>query len=50
MLKAHQHRPDLLALVQAAYEPSLHDESLRLLARRSLAVPANHTQRDFRLL
>jgi len=48
MLKPHEHRPDLLAQVRAAYEaPSLYDESLRLLARRGLAVPASHTQRDW---
>ena len=48
MLKPHAHRPDLLAQVQAAYEaPSLYDESLKLLARRGLAVPASHTSRDW---
>ena len=48
MLKPHAHRPDLLALVQAAYEaPSLYDESLRLMARRGLAIPAGHLQRDW---
>ena len=48
MLKPHAHRPDLLAMVQAAYEsPSLYDEALRLLARRGLAVPASHTERDW---
>lgn len=48
MLKPHAHRPDRLAQVQAAYEsPSLYDESLRLLARRGLAVPESHTQRDW---
>ncbi|WP_137918718.1 tryptophan 2,3-dioxygenase [Hydrogenophaga sp. 2FB] len=48
MLKPHVHRPDLLAVVQAAYEaPSLYDEALRLLARRGLAVPESHTQRDW---
>jgi tryptophan 2,3-dioxygenase len=48
MLKPHEHRPDLLAIVRAAYEaPSLYDESLRLLARRGLAVPASHVQRDW---
>ena len=48
MLKPHAHRPDLLAQVQAAYEaPSLYDEALQLLARRGLAVPASHTQRDW---
>ncbi|MDO9148362.1 MAG: tryptophan 2,3-dioxygenase [Hydrogenophaga sp.] len=48
MLKPHAHRPDLLAVVQVAYEaPSLYDEALRLLARRGLAVPTSHTQRDW---
>jgi tryptophan 2,3-dioxygenase len=48
MLKAHAHRPDLLAQVQAAFEaPSLYDESLRLLGRRGLAVPADHVERDW---
>ena len=48
MLKPHAHRPDLLAMVQAAYAaPSLYDEALRLLARRGLAVPASHTHRDW---
>ena len=48
MLKPHAHRPDLLAQVQAAYEaPSLYDEALKLLARRGIAVPASHTQRDW---
>ncbi|MDO9483908.1 MAG: tryptophan 2,3-dioxygenase [Hydrogenophaga sp.] len=48
MLKPHAHRPELLAVVQAAFEaPSLYDEALRLLARRGLAVPASHTERDW---
>ncbi|MFN4104395.1 MAG: tryptophan 2,3-dioxygenase, partial [Tepidimonas sp.] len=48
MLRPHEHRPDLLAQVQAAYEaPSLYDESLRLLARRGLPVPASHCERDW---
>jgi len=48
MLRPHEHRPDLLAQVRAAYEaPSLYDESLRLLARRGLPVPASHVQRDW---
>jgi len=48
MLEPHQHRPDLLAHVRAAYEaPSLYDEALRLLARRGIAVPASHTERDW---
>jgi tryptophan 2,3-dioxygenase len=48
MLQPHAHRPDLLAQVQAAYEaPSLYDEALRLLARRGLALPPSHTERDW---
>lgn len=48
MLKPHEHRPDLLAQVRAAYEaPSLYDESIRLLARRGLPMPANHVERDW---
>ena len=48
MLKPHTHRPDLLAQVQAAFvAPSLYDEALRLLARRGLAVPASHVDRDW---
>ena len=50
MLKPHSHRPDLLAQVEAAWRaPSLYDESLRLLARRGLAVPTSHTERDWTL-
>ncbi|MBV7486765.1 tryptophan 2,3-dioxygenase [Bordetella sp. BOR01] len=48
MLKPHAHRPDLLAPVQAAFEaPSLYDESLRLLARNGLELPASHLDRDW---
>jgi tryptophan 2,3-dioxygenase len=48
MLKAHAHRPELLAQVRTAHEsPSLYDEALRLLARRGFAIPATHTQRDW---
>ncbi|MGZ5155347.1 MAG: tryptophan 2,3-dioxygenase [Caldimonas sp.] len=48
MLKPHAHRPDLLAQVQAALDaPSLYDESLRLLARRGLPVPAGYLERDW---
>jgi tryptophan 2,3-dioxygenase len=48
MLKPHSHRPDLLAQVQAAHDaPSLYDESLRLLARRGLPVPADRIERDW---
>ncbi|HET6598941.1 MAG TPA: tryptophan 2,3-dioxygenase [Burkholderiaceae bacterium] len=48
MLKPHAHRPEILAKVEAAWRaPSLYDESLRLLARRGLAVPISHTERDW---
>lgn len=48
MLRPHEHRPERLAEVRAAYEaPSLYDEALRLLARRGLPVPASHLQRDW---
>jgi tryptophan 2,3-dioxygenase len=50
MLKPHSHRPDLLAHVETAFKaPSLYDEALRLLARRGMAVPASHTERDWTL-
>ena len=48
MLQPHSHRPELLAKVEAAHRaPSLYDESLRLLARRGLDVPAQATERDW---
>ena len=48
MLKPHSHRPELLARVEAAWRaPSLYDESLRLLARRGLPIPASHVERDW---
>ena len=48
MLKPHAHRPEILAQVEAVWRaPSLYDESLRLLARRGLAVPASHLERDW---
>ena len=48
MLQPHAHRPDLLATVEAAWRaPSLYDEALRLLARRGIAVPASHLERDW---
>src|SRR5687767_7294414 len=48
LLKPHEHHAERLALVRAADEaPSLYDESLRLLARRGLAIPASHVQRDW---
>ena len=48
MLDAHAHRPELLTQVEAAlHAPSLYDESLRLLARHGLPVPADHLERDW---
>ena len=48
MLKPHAHRPDILAHVESVWRaPSLYDEALRLLARRGLAVPASHLERDW---
>jgi tryptophan 2,3-dioxygenase len=48
MLKPHAHRPDLLALVEAAYRaPSLYDEALKALARRGIVVPPSHLERDW---
>lgn len=48
MLGPHAHRPELLAMVDAALRaPSLYDEALRLLARRGLAVPESHLARDW---
>lgn len=48
MLLPHAHHSERAAMVQAAYEaPSLYDECLRLLARRGIAVPESHTQRDW---
>lgn len=48
MLKPHAHRPEILARVEAVYRaPSLYDEALRLLARRGLAIPAAHLERDW---
>jgi tryptophan 2,3-dioxygenase len=48
MLKPHSHRPEILARVEAAWRaPSLYDESLRLLARRGLSIPAKYLDRDW---
>jgi tryptophan 2,3-dioxygenase len=48
MLKPHEHAPERLAPVQEAFvAPSLYDESLRLLARRGLPVPADRVERDW---
>ena len=48
MLKPHEHRPDLLALVRDSFDaPSLYDEALRLMARRGISVPAEYLERDW---
>jgi tryptophan 2,3-dioxygenase len=48
MLAPHEHRPERLAEVEAAWRaPSLYDEALRLLARRGLAVPTRAVDRDW---
>ncbi|HET7528019.1 MAG TPA: tryptophan 2,3-dioxygenase [Burkholderiaceae bacterium] len=48
MLKAHEPHRERHSMVLAALNaPSLYDESLRLLARRGLAIPADHLRRDF---
>jgi tryptophan 2,3-dioxygenase len=47
-LKAHAHRPDLLAQVEATWRaPSLYDEALRLLGRRGFAIPPENLERDW---
>jgi tryptophan 2,3-dioxygenase len=48
MVKVHEPHAERHALVLAAWHaPSLYDESLRLLARRGLPVPASRTERDW---
>ncbi|MFN8021176.1 MAG: tryptophan 2,3-dioxygenase [Acidimicrobiales bacterium] len=48
MLRPHEHRPELHAVVAAAlHAPSLYDEALRAMARRGLAVPADRLERDW---
>lgn len=50
MLKPHAHRPELYERVEAAWRsPSIYDESLRLMARRGISVPASHLERDWTL-
>ena len=48
MLQPHAHHAERLAQVQTAYAaPSLYDLALQVLARRGIAVPASHLQRDW---
>jgi tryptophan 2,3-dioxygenase len=47
MLEPHAHSHERLAEVEQAYRtPSLYDETLRLMARRGIDVPAHVLQRD----
>jgi tryptophan 2,3-dioxygenase len=47
-LPVHEPTPGIHADLKAAMaEPSLYDESLRLLARRGFSIPAGHLERDF---
>ena len=47
-LRVHEPTPDIHAdLKTAMAEPSLYDESLRLLARRGFDIPMDHLERDF---
>jgi tryptophan 2,3-dioxygenase len=49
MTKPHAHHPERLAQVERALaEPSLYDESIRLLARRGFRIDAAQTDRDWR--
>jgi tryptophan 2,3-dioxygenase len=48
MVAPHAHHPERMALVVAALEaPSIYDESLRLLARRGLAIAPGRLARDW---
>ena len=50
MLEPHRRHPHRLEQVQKALEsPSLYDESLRLLSRRGIAIPADYLDRDWSL-
>ncbi|HRO60707.1 MAG TPA: tryptophan 2,3-dioxygenase [Burkholderiaceae bacterium] len=50
MLQAHAHRPDIHAQVaQALGEPSLYDESIKLLARSGFDIDAGQLSRDWAL-
>jgi tryptophan 2,3-dioxygenase len=47
MLEPHRHAPDRLAEVEQAYRsPSLYDETLHLMARKGIDVPAHVLDRD----
>ncbi|HEY2628506.1 MAG TPA: tryptophan 2,3-dioxygenase [Usitatibacter sp.] len=51
MMEPHRHRPELFAALDALYrEPSLYDESIRVLARRGFKVDPECVDRDWRTL
>lgn len=48
MLKPHEHRPALYELLERElHSPSIYDETLRLLARRGIALPQDVIERDW---
>jgi tryptophan 2,3-dioxygenase len=50
MIEVHRKTPELYGQLQAVLnEPSLYDESLRLLARRGFAIPPQYVERDWSL-
>ncbi|MBU6497375.1 MAG: tryptophan 2,3-dioxygenase [Rhodospirillales bacterium] len=49
LIEVHRSHPDRFALLgEALATPSLYDETLQLLARRGIAVPAERLARDWR--
>lgn len=49
LAKVHKDDPHAYAMVNKALDaPSIWDETLRLLARKGYAIPASHTERDWR--
>jgi tryptophan 2,3-dioxygenase len=50
MIEVHRRTPEVYAqLLEVLHRPSLYDESLRLLARRGFAIPAEVIDRDWSL-
>lgn len=48
LLRPHAHRPEHLALVDAAlHTPSMYDEAIRLMARRGFHIDAEVVERDW---
>jgi tryptophan 2,3-dioxygenase len=48
LLRPHAHRPEHLALVDAAlHTPSMYDEAIRLMARRGFQIDAEVVERDW---